>query len=417
MAGLLEKVKERASSYKGVKKCVLAYSGGLDTTVIISLLQELGIEVVTFTMEMGQKENLREIEEKAKKLGVKKTYSLDARKEFADEYLARAIKANCLYEKVYPCATALGRPIIVKHLVDIARKEGAQAVAHGSTGMGNDQVRFENGVRALAPDLKILAPVRDWEMWRDEEIEYAKQKGIPVSSAAKKYSIDENLWGRSMECGDIEKMDKEVPEDAFEWTTAPEKAPDKPAYVKIKFERGVPVEASVEGQKVVGLLNVIERLHAVAGANGVGRLDHLEDRVVGFKSRESYECPAASVLLPAHAELEKSVLTRDELRVKEYVDSVWSELVYSGKWFSPLREELDAFVDATQEPVSGTVTVKLFKGKAKVVARETENALYDLGLASYDKTVTRWSQAEGGAFTKLFGLQTAMAYAKRKKKK
>lgn len=414
--GLLEKVKGKASNYSGVKKCVLAYSGGLDTSVIISLLHDLGIEVTTFTMEMGQREDLRAIEDKAKKLGVKKTYSYDARKEFADEYIAPAVKVNCMYEKIYPCATALGRPIIAKHLVEIARKEKADAVAHGSTGMGNDQVRFENSIRALAPELKVLAPVRDWEMWRDEEIEYAKQKNIPVSSSAKKYSIDENLWGRSIECGEVEKIAKEVPEDAFEWTSSPLKAPDSPCYVKIKFVEGVPVEAEVEGVKAKGLLEVIEKLHAVAGANGVGRLDHLEDRVVGFKSREAYECPAATVILPAHADLEKTVLTRDELRVKEYVDSVWSELVYTGKWFTPLREELDAFVNATQKPVTGTVTVKLFKGSAKVVARETENALYDLTLASYDKNVTKWTQAEGGAFTKLFGLQNAMAYFKRRKK-
>ncbi|MEM3030654.1 MAG: argininosuccinate synthase [Candidatus Micrarchaeia archaeon] len=403
-----------------MERCVLAYSGGLDTTVIASILQELGIEVVALTLEIGQKEDMREIAARAKSAGVKKIHAVNALKEFVADYIFPAVQANCLYEGLYPEATALGRPLIVKHLVEVARKEKCQAVAHGSTGKGNDQIRFENGVSALAPELKVIAPVRDWELWRDEEVEYARERGIPVSTVSKKYSVDENIWGRSIEAGPVEKPELEVPEDAFAWSVAPERAPDKPTYAKTFFENGVPQSVEFSGGesgRVSGPVEIVEALNRVAGKNGVGRIDHMEDRVIGFKSREAYEAPAALVLLPAHRELEKTVLTKDELEFKAGADHAFSELVYRGQWWTPLRETLQELEARLNEPVSGSATVKLFKGSARVVARESPNALYSLALASYDKKATTWSQREGAAFTKLFGLQNAMAWRLRKKGK
>jgi argininosuccinate synthase len=384
---------------------VLAYSGGLDTSVMIKWLQEkYNAEVITVTVNVGQPEDLAKAEEKANNLGVLKHYSIDAKQEFATDYIFPAIKANALYEGKYPISTTLSRPLIVKKMVEIAEKHGATALAHGCTGKGNDQVRFDISIGALAPDLKIIAPVREWSMTRAEEIEYAKVHGIPVSTAAKKYSIDQSIWGRSIECGVLEDASQEPPEDAYEWTTAPEKAPDTPEYVTIKFEAGVPVALN---QKALTPLTIIEKLNKTAGKHGVGRIDHIEDRMVGIKSREIYECPAGAVLIEAHKDLEKMVMTRHEVLFKQQIDAQWTFLVYAGLWLDPLREDLTAFIDKSQENVDGEVRVKLYKGGLQVVGRSSLMSLYDQNLVNYN-IKTGFNQAYSIGFIELWGLQTRM---------
>ena len=394
---------------------MLAYSGGLDTSVLIKWLQEkYNAEVITVTVNVGQQENLKEVEAKAKKLGVLKHYSIDAKDEFAVDYIFPAIKANALYEGKYPISTSLSRPLIVAKMVEIAEKEGATGLAHGCTGRGNDQVRFDVTIGSLAPDLKIIAPVREWGMTRDEEIAYAKTKGIPVSTSAKKYSIDASVWGRAIECGLLEDASQEPPEDAFEWTVSPEKAPNTPEYVTIKFEAGVPVAVNKEKLKPLAL---IEMLNKTAGKHGVGRIDHIEDRLVGIKSREVYECPAATVLLEAHKDLEKMVLTRHEVLFKQHIDAEWAYLAYVGLWMDPLREDLDAFINKTQENVTGEVRVKLYKGGLQVVGRSSPMSLYDKNLANYNIKTT-FNQSYSKGFIELWGLQTRMHNAlKRSAKK
>jgi argininosuccinate synthase len=387
------------------EKVVLAYSGGLDTSVLVKWLQEkYNAQVVTVTVDVGQQEDLKEIEEKARKLGVANHYSIDARKEFAANYIFPAIKANALYEGKYPISTTLSRPLIVEKMVEIAKKEGATGFAHGCTGKGNDQVRFDVTVGALAPELKIIAPVREWEMTRDEEIVYAKAHGIPISTAAKKYSIDQSIWGRSIECGLLEDASKEPPEDAFEWTSSPEDAPNKPEYVTITFEAGVPVALNEE---TLDPLPLIEELNKTAGKHGVGRIDHIEDRLVGIKSRETYECPAATVLLEAHKDLEKMVLTRHEVQFKQQIDAQWTFLAYAGLWVDPLREDLEAFINKSQENVSGKVRVKLYKGVLQVVGRSSPFSLYDKNLVNYN-IKTSFNQTYSKGFIELWGLQTRM---------
>jgi argininosuccinate synthase len=397
------------------EKIVLAYSGGLDTSVLIKWLQEKhNAQVITVTADVGQQEDLKEVEEKAKKLGVLAHYSIDAREEFARDYVFPSIKANALYEGKYPISTSLSRPLIVAKMVEVAQKESATGFAHGCTGKGNDQVRFDVTVGALAPDLKIIAPVREWNMTRDEEVAYAKANGIPVTSAAKKYSIDQSIWGRSIECGVLEDASKEPPEDVFEWTAAPEKAPDKPEYVTIGFETGVPV--SLDGKKLAPL-ELIEQLNKTAGKHGVGRIDHIEDRLVGLKSREIYECPAATVILEAHKDLEKMVLTRHEVLFKQQIDTQWTFMVYAGLWIDPLREDLEAFINKTQENVTGEVHVKLFKGGLQIVGRSSPMSLYDQNLVNYN-IKTGFNPAYSKGFIELWGLQTRMAnILKRKAKK
>ncbi|MEM1990785.1 MAG: argininosuccinate synthase, partial [Candidatus Bathyarchaeia archaeon] len=365
------------------KKIVLAYSGGLDTSVLIKWLQQkYDADVITVTLDVGQKEDLKAIEEKALNLGVLKHYSIDAKEEFAMSYVFPAIKANALYEGKYPVSTSLSRPLIASKLVEVAEKEGADTVAHGCTGKGNDQVRIEVSVKALNPNLKVIAPVREWNMTRDAEIEFAKKHGIPISvDKGKPYSIDQNLWGRSVECGILEYPDKEPPEDAFEWTISPDKAPNEPEYLNIEFEDGVPKAINSRSMKPVDL---IETLNNIAGKHGVGRIDHIEDRLVGIKSREIYECPAATVLIESHKDLEKLVLTRHEILFKQYVDAEWTFLVYAGLWMEPLKEDLDAFINKTQERVTGEVKVKLYKGSAQVVGRSSPYSLYDIHLATYN---------------------------------
>jgi len=388
------------------KKIVLAYSGGLDTSVLVKWLQEQHrTEVITVTVDVGQQEDLKEIEEKAKKLGVLKHFSIDAREEFARDYVFPAIKANALYEGKYPISTSLSRPLIVAKMVKVAQTEGATGFAHGCTGRGNDQVRFDVTVGALAPNLTIVAPVREWNMTRDEEIEYAKKNGIAVTTAAKKYSIDQSIWGRSIECGILEDASKEPPEDAFEWTVSPEKAPDKPEYVTITFEAGEPV--ALNGKKLAPL-KLIEQLNKIAGNHGVGRIDHIEDRLVGLKSRENYECPAATVIIEAHKDLEKMVLTRHEVLFKPQIDAQWTFMVYSGLWVDPLREDLEAFISKTQENVTGEVRVKLFKGGIQIVGRSSPMSLYDQNLVNYN-IKTGFNQAYSKGFVELWGLQSRMA--------
>ncbi len=400
--------------YDGVNKVVLAYSGGLDTSVMVKLIKEvLGAEVITLTLDFGRAEyansDLKGMEKKALAMGAKAHKFFDVREEFFSGYIAKAVKANSLYQGEYPNSTALGRPLIAKYLVAVAEHEGADAVAHGSTGKGNDQVRFDVSVAALNPGLKIIAPVRDWELERDEEIAWAAENGIPVpASSSKPYSVDANMWGRSCECGILEKPFEEVPEDALEWVTPPEKAPDEPMKVKLWFEKGVPSALEFDGVKITGGVNIVGALNDIAGKNGVGIIDHMEDRVVGLKSREVYECPAATVILKAHKDLEKYVLTREENDFKPAVDKLWGECVYRGLWHNPIMKELDAFVDASQEKVSGWVALKLYKGAAQVLARDSPNALYDPNLASYNAG-SKFCQKDAQGFIKLYGLNTVMA--------
>jgi argininosuccinate synthase len=383
-------------------KVVLAYSGGLDTSVAIPWLREAkDAEVVAVTVDVGQPVDLGKVQKKAKASGAVNAYVADARREFAEEFIAPALRANALYEGIYPLSTALARPLIARHLVEVARKEGAQFVAHGCTGKGNDQVRFDLSTTGLAPELGVVAPAREWDMNREEEIAYAREHGVPVDATrASPYSVDENLWGRSVECGILEDPALEPPEEAYGWTCAPAKAPDKPEYVNLSFEQGVPV--TVNGRRAA-LHELIAGLNRTAGAHGVGRIDHLESRVVGIKSREVYECPAAVVLIAAHQALEALVLPRDLLDFKRSVEQRYAQLIYDGLWFTPLRTALDAFVEATQERVTGEVTMKLFKGSAHVAGRRSPLALYQPSLATYSSgDQYRRQMAEG--FIYVWGL-------------
>ncbi|MEM3586936.1 MAG: argininosuccinate synthase [Candidatus Jordarchaeaceae archaeon] len=412
-------LKDRIATFSArpeeVNLCVLLYSGGLDTSCMLKWLQEnYNAEVITVTLNVGQAKEFKEIENKAKKLGVKKHYTIDAREEFVKEYIFKAIKANALYQDAYPISSSLSRPLIAKWGVEIAKKEGAEAIAHGCTGKGNDQVRFSVTINTLAPELKIIAPVVEWGMTREDEIAYAKKHDIPIPVTANSpYSIDENLWGRSIECGVLEHPEVEPPQDVYLWTNPPEKTPDEPAYVEIGFEGGIPV--SVDGVRMNGV-DLIMKLHELGCIHGVGRIDHMEDRIVGLKSREVYECPAATILLKAHKDLEKFVCTRHENSFKKIVDEQWTNLVYTGLWVEPLREDLEAFIDKINEKVTGTVRVKLFKGNATVVGRSSEYALYDENLATYDRKST-FNQLASFGFIELWGLQSRMAQALKPKKK
>lgn len=396
-------------------KVVLAFSGGLDTSVMVKWLQErYGYDVVTLTLDLGQGKDLKKVEEKAWSLGVVNHYSIDAREEFINDYVVPAIKANALYMDAYPISSSLSRPLIASKLVEVAELEGAEAVAHGCSGKGNDQVRFDITIKALNPKLKIIAPVREWNMTRDKEIEYAKEHGIPIPATVDSpYSIDQNLWGRSIECGVLEYPEREPPEEIYEWTVPPEKAPDEAEYLSIGFEEGVPT--SLNGEEMT-TLELVEKVKTIAGRHGVGRIDHIEDRIVGLKSREVYECPAAITILKAHFDLEKMVLTRHEKLFKRIVDHEWAYLVYAGLWMDPLKEALDAFIDKTQERVTGEVTLKLYKGNAHVVGRSSPYSLYDLNLATYDISST-FDQRAAVGFIELWGLPTVTAWSIKKKLK
>ena len=388
-------------------KVVLAYSGGLDTSVILKFLQEkYGHEVITVTLNVGQRENWEELQNKAYNLGTLKHYTIDARESFVKNYAWSAVMNNALYQGSYPLATSLTRPLMAQTLVNIARREGADAVVHGCTGMGNDQIRFELGIKALAPELKIIAPVREEKFTRDWEIEYAKKHDIPVSK--KIYSIDENLWGRSIEGGVLEDPKNIPPEEIFRWVSPPEKCVDMPEYVEIGFEKGIPV--SINGLRM-DPITLVDNLNNLGGRHGIGIIDHIESRVVGIKSREVYEAPAATMLIRAHRELEKMVLTKRMLEFKEIVDSTWTNLVYQGLWYEPLRESLDKFTEHVEQYISGSVKLKLYKGGMHIVGRYSPNSLYDKNLATYESGGL-FNQEYSRGFIEIFGLESVMAYRK-----
>lgn len=389
------------------EKIILAYSGGLDTSIAVRWIKDsYGYDVVTLTADVGQAEDLEEIEKNSRLAGAVKHYTLDLKNEFIENYVIPAIKANALYEWKYPVSTALARPLIASKLVDIAQKEGAVAVAHGCTGKGNDQVRFEVTVKALNPKLKIIAPAREWGLSRQQEIQYAEKNGIRVPvDVENPYSIDQNIWGRSIECGILEDPSNEPPADVFLWTNAPEDAPDNAEYVTIKFYRGVPV--AVNGE-TLSSLEVISKLNMIGGKHGIGRIDHIEDRLVGIKSREVYECPAALLLIEAHRELEKLVLTRHLIWVKQQIDTEWTNLVYTGLWNDPLRTALDAFIENTQLCVSGEVRMKLYKGSARIVGRSSPMSLYDTALATYGASTT-FDQKWSNGFIEIWAMPTVVA--------
>jgi argininosuccinate synthase len=383
------------------KKVVLAYSGGLDTSVCLKWFEQQGATPYALYLDLGQGEPAGDVRSKALEIGAADAFVRDAKAEFAGEYVAPAIKANALYGGKYPLFTALGRPLIAKKLVEAAREVGAEVIAHGSTGKGNDQVRFDVTTASIAPDLTVVAPVRDWTMNRPEEIEYAREHGIPVPVTTESpYSVDANLWGRSIEAGPLEDPDHEPAEEVFELTTAPEQAPDEPRYVELGFEEGLPT--SLDG-KEMALVNLIAALNRIAGEHGVGRIDMIEDRLVGIKSREIYEAPAALAIIQAHRELETLTLTKDVLRFKTSVEQRYAELTYDGLWFTPLKSALDAFVDETQKTVTGTVRLKLYKGSSTVAGRTAPRALYDKDLATYDPN-SAFDEAAAAGFIALWGL-------------
>jgi argininosuccinate synthase len=383
-------------------KVILAYSGGLDTSVMVPWIGEkYNLDVVTFTVDLGQGEDIEKIRQKARRTGAVDAVALDARNLFVDLFVWPALMAGALYEGKYPLATALGRPLIAKLMVDAAREHHAKAVAHGCTGKGNDQVRFDVTFQTLAPDLKIIAPVREWKMTRDEEIKFAAQHNIPVEATQESpYSIDQNLFGRSCEAGVLEDPWDEPPADAFAWTVDPAKAPNEPLYVEIEFQQGRPI--ALDGQHLDGV-PLIARLNDLGGKHGVGRIDHVENRLVGIKSRELYEAPAAVILHEAHRELETLVLSKQAQRFKTLVSQEYADIIYNGLWFSAFHQDLFAFVQSNQRFVSGLVRVKLFKGKATVVGRKSEHSLYSKKLATYE-TGDQFDHEAAKGFIRLWGL-------------
>ncbi|WP_099159182.1 argininosuccinate synthase [Virgibacillus ndiopensis] len=388
----------------GKEKIVLAYSGGLDTSVAVKWLQDnYNYDVIAVALDVGEGKDLEFVKNKALDVGAVKSYVIDAKSLYANEYVLPALQSNLLYEGKYPLISALSRPLIAKVLVDIAEAEGATAVAHGCTGKGNDQVRFDVAFTALNPNLKIVAPVREWAMSREEEIAYAEENGIPVPiKVDSPYSIDQNLWGRSNECGILEDPWEEAPKDAYDLTADPIDAPDAPQVVQITFDQGKPV--SLDG-KELPLEELILTLNEIAGKHGVGRIDHVENRLVGIKSREIYEAPAALTLIAAHQELEALTLTREVAAFKPMIEQKLAQTVYDGLWYSPLTNALMAFIEQTQQYVSGTVKVKLYKGHAQVVGRESAQSLYDFDLATY-KADDAFDHEAALGFIKLWGLPT-----------
>ncbi|HBM3484936.1 TPA: argininosuccinate synthase [Listeria innocua] len=388
------------------EKIVLAYSGGLDTSVAIQWLVESGYEVIACCLDVGEGKNLDFIKEKAITVGASASYTIDAKEEFAENFALIALQAHAYYEGKYPLISALSRPLIAKKLVEVARQEGASAIAHGCTGKGNDQVRFEVAIHALAPDLKVVSPVRDWKWSREEEINYAKEHNIPVPiDIDNPFSIDQNLWGRSNECGVLENPWTTPPEAAYDLTVSLEDAPDTADIVEITFDAGIPI--SLNGENM-SLANLILTLNEIAGKHGVGRIDHIENRLVGIKSREVYECPAAVTLITAHKELEDLTFVREVAHFKPIIEQKISETIYNGLWFSPLTEALIAFLKSTQKFVNGTIRVKLFKGHAIVEGRKSPNSLYDENLATYTSSDT-FDQDAAVGFIKLFGLPTKVS--------
>ena len=393
------------------QKAILAFSGGLDTSVVVKYLQKKhNMDVVTVTVDVGQNDDYKKISAKAKKLGVKKHYNIDAKKEFVVDYIFPAIKANALYQKKYCLATALARPLIAQKVLQIAKKEKVTALAHGCSGKGNDQVRFDLTMHA-GSNLPIIAPIRDLNLDRAEELKFAKKHGIKIEDIAKKFSIDQNLWGRAIEGGVLENPNNEPPDDAFIWVKT-KNLPNKPVYLKIKFEKGIPI--AVDG-KTMNPIKLIDYINKKAGSCGVGIIDHIEDRVVGIKSREVYETPAASCLIEAHSDLEKMVHTKHETKFKSLVDDEWAWLTYSGLWEDPLKNDLDMFIEQTQKRVSGTVKLKLFKGSLRVVGRESKYSLYSHKIATYGKG-SKFDQKLAKGFVELWGMQSTEANKLQKKK-
>ena len=384
-------------------KIVVAYSGGLDTSVMVKWLKEnYDAEIITFTGNLGQTKELIGLEEKALKSGASKSYILDLTKEFIDDYVFPALRAGAMYEETYPMACSIGRPLLAKSLVDIARKEGANMVAHGCTGKGNDQVRFEVAVGALAPDLENLAPLRSWEFKsREEEIDYAAKHNIPILVTKENpYSIDENIWGTAIECGVLEDPMVEPPADAYQHTVSPEQAPDVAEYVTIDFEKGIPV--ALNGV-VMESVSLVKELNTIGGRNAIGRIDMIENRLVGIKSREVYEAPAGMILHAAHKELERITLDKAVAHYKTHISQEYANLIYNGLWFSPLREALQAFIDKTQEKVTGMVKMKLYKGNTIVSGRKSPYSLYDPELATYT-AADQFDHKASEGFIKIYGL-------------
>jgi argininosuccinate synthase len=383
-------------------KVVLAYSGGLDTSVAIKWLKDnQNLDVIAVNINVGNERDFSAVRQKALDIGAIKSIVIDAQELFIKYFVFPALQADALYQGQYPLATALSRPLMAKLLVDIAVEEGAVAIVHGCTGKGNDQVRFDVSINTLAPDLRIIAPARSWGMTREETIAYAAKNGIPVPiTASSPYSIDENLWGRSIECGVLEDPWTEPPDDVYSWTVSPEKAPDKPQYLEIGFEKGIPV--SLDGQMMDGVA-LVQKLNELAGRHGIGRIDHIEDRVVGIKSREIYEAPAAVVLLQSHQALEAMTMSRAQLDFKQKVAVEYADLIYNGLWFSQLNRDLAAYIISSQRYVSGTIRTKLYRGNASIVGRKAVKSLYHIGLATYDKG-DQYDHSAAEGFIYLWGL-------------
>ena len=382
------------------EKIVLAYSGGLDTSVAVPwLMEEYGADIITLTIDLGMVD-LPAIRERALQVGAAKALTVDGRETLVNEFLFPSLQAGAIYEEQYPLATALGRPLIARYLVEAARAEGAYAVAHGCTGKGNDQVRIDVGVAALAPDLKVIAPIRDWGMSRDDEIEYAQARNLPINASQSRFSVDENLWGRSAEAGELEDPWREPPEDAYSWTRPVGETPDTPAYLEIHFEQGIPT--AVDGESMAGT-DLIRHLNALAGEHGVGRVDHLENRLVGIKSREVYETPAAVTLHAAHKALETLTLSKEQARTKVRIAQEYADMVYNGLWFTHHRNDLDAYIRSTQRYVTGDVRVKLHQGTCTVVGRRAPQALYQHQLATYDRE-DQFDHAAAAGFINIYGL-------------
>ncbi len=406
---------ETTTSYQAkredVHRVLLLYSGGLDTSVMLKWIQdEYEAEVVALTVNLGQPgEDYEVVRGKALRIGASECHVIDAREEFAGDYVLPAIKANAVYGLGYPLFTALGRPLIAKLAVDFARRTGCDTIAHGCTGKGNDQVRIEATVATLAPELKVIAPVRTWRMGRDEEIAYAREHGIPVKGGteAAPYSIDDNLWGRSSEGRWIEDLQHAPEDDVFQLVTRPEKAPDEAEVVEVEFERGVPVALNGERLELVELL---ERVAELGARHGVGIVDHIEDRIVGLKVRDIYEVPAAAILLLAHAELERLVGTIHQNQFKTMLDQKWAYLVYAGLWWEPLRTDLDAYMEAANAQVTGKIGIRLYKGSARAVTRSSPYAVYDAQLASFAQSGGLFSQEASPGFIELWSLQSRMAW-------
>ena len=381
-------------------KIVLAYSGGLDTTVAVPWLQEkYDADIVTLTIDLGMVE-LEPIRQRALSIGAVEAMTVDGRDTLVNEFLFPSLQAGTIYEGQYPLATALGRPLIARYLVEAAKQHDAYAIAHGCTGKGNDQVRLEVGIAALGPEIDVIAPIRDWGMSRDDEIEYGQARNLPINATRSRFSTDENLWGRSVEAGELEDPWLEPPEDAYAWTNPVAGTPDEPAYVEIHFEQGMPTAVNGENMDGVDLVN---HLNTLSGTHGVGRIDHVENRLVGIKSREIYECPAATLLHAAHTSLEAMTLTKDQARMKGRISQEYSDVIYNGLWFTAHRVDLNAYIQSTQRFVTGDVRVRLHKGTCVVVVRQAPKALYNYGLATYDRA-DEFDHGSAEGFIKIYGL-------------